>query len=161
VLTFEKVTGVVILDEVPAEENGEEPKDKRESDTFGKVVKYSPKFSLLEKGHNEFEFLPPGWIKLNHNSGMPLYLHQASRVCTWSQPYYIGPGSVRRHEVPISSIPCLKYLRELEREGFKTQPGIVDLTNRRGQKNDPPVVENGDNGASLVCFGDSELGSWI
>ena len=72
---------------------------------------------------------------------MPLYLHQTSRVCTWSQPYFIGPGSVRRHEVPISAIPCLKYLKELEKEGFKTQPGIIDLSNRK--KNEEPV-ENGE-----------------
>jgi microprocessor complex subunit DGCR8 len=47
---------------------------------------------------------------------MPLYLHRHSRVCSLSRPYFLGPGSVRKHEIPISSIPCLNYTRALEKE---------------------------------------------
>jgi microprocessor complex subunit DGCR8 len=47
---------------------------------------------------------------------MPLYLHRQSRVCSLSRPYFLGPGSVRKHEIPISSIPCLSYRKALEKE---------------------------------------------
>lgn len=71
---------------------------------------------LKKKGQDYFEILPEGWIEVTHSSGMPLYLHKPSRVCTMSKPYYLGSGSVRRHELPITAIPCLQYRRELEKE---------------------------------------------
>lgn len=53
---------------------------------------------------------------------MPVYLHKISRVCTLAKPYFLGSGSSRRHEIPISAIPCLAYRRELakEKEGIKS-----------------------------------------
>jgi len=71
---------------------------------------------LLEKGRNHFEVLPEGWVQVTHDSGMPLYLHRHSRVCSASRPYFLGPGSVRKHEIPISAIPCLNYSKALEKE---------------------------------------------
>lgn len=71
---------------------------------------------LKKRGQDYFEVLPEGWIEVTHSSCMPLYLHKASRVCTMSKPYYLGGGSVRKHEIPISAIPCLQYRRELEKE---------------------------------------------
>ncbi|XP_050089644.1 microprocessor complex subunit DGCR8 [Anopheles aquasalis] len=71
---------------------------------------------LDEKGRNHFEVLPEGWVQATHMSGMPLYLHKASRVCTASRPYFLGPGSVRKHEIPLSAIPCLNYRKALEKE---------------------------------------------
>jgi len=71
---------------------------------------------LKKRGQDYFEVLPEGWIEVTHSSGMPLYLHKQSRVCTVSKPYYLGTGSVRKHELPISAIPCLQYRRELEKE---------------------------------------------
>lgn len=53
---------------------------------------------------------------MTHNSGMPLYLHKQSRVCTLAKPYFLGPGSVRKHEVPVSAVPCLQYKRALQEE---------------------------------------------
>jgi microprocessor complex subunit DGCR8 len=73
-------------------------------------------FDVLEKGRNHFEMLPEGWVQVTHDSGMPLYLHRQSRVCSASRPYFLGPGSVRKHEIPLSSIPCLSYQKSLERE---------------------------------------------
>jgi microprocessor complex subunit DGCR8 len=52
-------------------------------------------FFLTEIGHNHFDVLPEGWVQVTHNSGMPLYLHKQTRVCTLSQPYFLGPGSAR------------------------------------------------------------------
>lgn len=69
-----------------------------------------------EIGHNHFDVLPEGWVQVTHNSGMPLYLHKQSRVCTLSKPYFLGPGSVRKHEVPVSALPCLQYKRALIEE---------------------------------------------
>ncbi|XP_025832750.1 microprocessor complex subunit DGCR8-like [Agrilus planipennis] len=50
---------------------------------------------LIERGQNHFEILPEGWIHVIHNSGMPIYLHKTTRVCTLSKPYFLGPGSAR------------------------------------------------------------------
>lgn len=58
---------------------------------------------------------------MTHNSGMPLFLHRQSRVCTLSKPYFLGPGSVRKHEVPVSAIPCLQYKRALKQEEEEKQ----------------------------------------
>lgn len=72
--------------------------------------------SLTEKGRNHFEMLPEGWVQVTHDSGMPLYLHRQSRVCSISRPYFLGPGSVRKHEIPIISIPCLNYRKAMDKE---------------------------------------------
>lgn len=50
---------------------------------------------LVEKGHNHFDILPEGWVEVTHNSGIHLYLHKNTRVCTLSKPYFLGPGSAR------------------------------------------------------------------
>ncbi|RZF37298.1 hypothetical protein LSTR_LSTR005630 [Laodelphax striatellus] len=75
-----------------------------------------PKFVLEELEQNHFDLLPEGWVKLTHRSGMPLYLHRKSRVCTMSRPYYLGPGSNRNHSIPLEAIPCMQYRRALEKE---------------------------------------------
>lgn len=72
------------------------------------------KIVLEEIGHNHFDMLPEGWVQVTHNSGMPIYLHKQTRVCTLSKPYFLGPGSARKHEVPLSAIPCLQYRRALD-----------------------------------------------
>ncbi len=66
-------------------------KTKRKETTYNEKMK----IVLQEKGHNHFEVLPEGWVQVTHNSGMPLYLHKSSRVCSMSRPYFLGPGSVR------------------------------------------------------------------
>ena len=71
---------LLLLDDQDSEKQPFEEKDK--------VV-------LIEKCQNHFDVLPEGWIQVTHNSGMPLYLHKVSRVCTLSKPYFLGPGSVR------------------------------------------------------------------
>lgn len=53
------------------------------------------KVVLEERGKNHFEVLPAGWVDISHNSGIPVYLHKATRVCCVSRPYFLGPGSVR------------------------------------------------------------------
>jgi hypothetical protein len=53
------------------------------------------KYNISEKDQNHFDVLPEGWIKVTHESGIPVYLHRKSRVCTVSRPYSLGTGSVR------------------------------------------------------------------
>uniref|UniRef100_A0A1B6HBH8 DRBM domain-containing protein n=1 Tax=Homalodisca liturata TaxID=320908 RepID=A0A1B6HBH8_9HEMI len=79
-------------------------------------IRLKRKVVLEEIGHDHFDLLPEGWIQIMHNSGMPVYLHQKSRVCTMARPYYLGPGSSRNHKIPLSAIPCLQYRRALEVE---------------------------------------------
>ncbi|CAH0696951.1 unnamed protein product [Spodoptera exigua] len=71
---------------------------------------------LEEKGVNHFEVLPLDWIMVRHISGMPIYMHRATRVCTLSKPYFLGSGNTRRHDIPISAIPCFAYRKALEEE---------------------------------------------
>lgn len=89
-------------------------------------------------GHDHFDLLPEGWIQVTHNSGIPVYLHKQSRVCTLSKPYFLGLGSIRKHEVPISAIPCLHYRREKEKEQNSA------TTNGFAADDDPGVLNPGN-----------------
>ncbi|XP_074601554.1 microprocessor complex subunit partner of drosha isoform X2 [Brevipalpus obovatus] len=71
---------------------------------------------LKKREQDYFEILPEGWIEVTHFSGMPVYLHKQTRVCAMAKPYHLGPGSARKHKIPVSAIPCLAYKRELEKE---------------------------------------------
>ncbi|XP_053680301.1 microprocessor complex subunit DGCR8 [Anopheles nili] len=105
---------------------------------------------LEEKGRNHFEVLPEGWVQATHMSGMPLYLHKTSRVCTASRPYFLGPGSVRKHEVPLSAIPCLNYRKALEKEDeLKKELAAASAAQTAAS------VENGsENGESIPSSSD-------
>ena len=50
---------------------------------------------MIEKGKNHFDVLPNGWVKVDHVSGMPLYLHRQSRSVTLSRPYHLGTAAAR------------------------------------------------------------------
>ncbi|XP_047618082.1 microprocessor complex subunit DGCR8 isoform X2 [Phacochoerus africanus] len=71
---------------------------------------------LKSRGRPPTEPLPDGWIMTFHNSGVPVYLHRESRVVTWSRPYFLGTGSIRKHDPPLSSIPCLHYKKMKDSE---------------------------------------------
>lgn len=103
------------VEEIEAMLNEGLPADLRNKKTESQ---YDEKFKtvLEEKEQNHFEVLPEGWVQVTHNSGMPLYLHTSARVCTVSRPYFLGPGSVRKHQIPISAVPCLSYRRAVEKE---------------------------------------------
>ncbi|XP_056642351.1 microprocessor complex subunit DGCR8 [Diorhabda sublineata] len=91
------------------------------------------KILLIEKGQNHFDVLPEGWIQVIHNSGMPIYLHKASRVCCLSRPYFLGPGSARKHHIPVNAITCLNYKRALEKEEAESK-GSPEVNKQCGQK---------------------------
>lgn len=86
---------------------------------FGKRKPFveKEKAILIEKGINHFDVLPEGWIQVIHNTGLHIYLHKAGRVCTLARPYFLGPGSERKHDIPLSAIPCLSYRRAMESDG--------------------------------------------
>ncbi|ESO05107.1 hypothetical protein HELRODRAFT_99418 [Helobdella robusta] len=110
------------------------------------------KILLVDRGRNPFDILPEGWIVVTHTSGMPLYLHKKSRVCTLSRPYFIGAGSVRRHDIPVSSIPCLQYKRALEEAANQNQ----DINNSTGNPNlenettTTATITNNDNNSNMI-----------
>uniref|UniRef100_A0A8C7UXB5 Microprocessor complex subunit DGCR8 n=1 Tax=Oncorhynchus mykiss TaxID=8022 RepID=A0A8C7UXB5_ONCMY len=79
---------------------------------------------LKSRGRPPTEPLPDGWIMTFHNSGIPVYLHRETRVVTWSRPYFLGTGSIRKHDPPTSSIPCLHY-RKMKDHEERQQNGEV------------------------------------
>ncbi|KAI6210712.1 Microprocessor complex subunit DGCR8/PASHA [Aphelenchoides besseyi] len=93
------------------------------------MEKYPPGATVKKKRVLEmrladaFNILPDGWIEITHDSGLP---HRASRVCTFSRPYFLGASSVRKHKVPISSIPCY-YMRKRQAEiKAQTEPKLIN-----------------------------------
>ena len=50
---------------------------------------------MIEKRKNHFDVLPQGWVKIDHESGVPIYLHRPSRSVTISRPYCLGTASAR------------------------------------------------------------------
>lgn len=90
-------------------------KGEEGDDEFAAPVE-KEKVVLVEKGVDPFDILPEGWVIVTHNCGMPVYLHKQLRVCTLSKPYFLGPGSARKHDIPLSTIPCMAYRRALVTE---------------------------------------------
>uniref|UniRef100_A0A2I3LRS1 DGCR8 microprocessor complex subunit n=1 Tax=Papio anubis TaxID=9555 RepID=A0A2I3LRS1_PAPAN len=80
---------------------------------------------LKSRGRPPTEPLPDGWIMTFHNSGVPVYLHRESRVVTWSRPYFLGTGSIRKHDPPLSSIPCLHYKKMKDNEEREQSSDLI------------------------------------
>ncbi|VDK75292.1 unnamed protein product [Litomosoides sigmodontis] len=104
------------------------------------------KIVLAYRGTDYFDVLPEGWVEVTHSSGLPIYLHKSTRVCTFSRPYFIGPGSVRHHNVPISAIPCLhqrRVLKEIE-EGAAASAAALQsaISESVGVQSGDAAVEN-------------------
>ncbi|XP_073484793.1 microprocessor complex subunit DGCR8 [Aquarana catesbeiana] len=106
---------------------------------------------LKSRGRPPTEPLPEGWIMTFHNSGIPVYLHRETRVVTWSRPYFLGTGSIRRHDPPVSSIPCLHYKRmkdneEKEKNELIPVPGPVESVGEKSERNseeaDPAAADS-------------------
>ncbi|XP_054466643.1 microprocessor complex subunit DGCR8 [Anoplopoma fimbria] len=80
---------------------------------------------LKSRGRPPTEPLPDGWIMTFHNSGIPVYLHRETRVVTWSRPYFLGTGSIRKHDPPTSSIPCLHYKKMKDHEEKELNGDVI------------------------------------
>ncbi|CAL9708674.1 unnamed protein product [Knipowitschia caucasica] len=95
---------------------------------------------LKSRGRPPTEPLPDGWIMTFHNSGIPVYLHRETRVVTWSRPYFLGTGSIRKHDPPTSSIPCLHYKNMREQEEKELNGEVTSNANESLVK--PSQVDN-------------------
>lgn len=72
---------------------------------------------------------------------MPVYLHKQLRVCTLTKPYFLGHGSARKHHIPISSVPCLQYRRQLEKEKQEIEAAAsAPITDSNSDQPPLPVV---------------------
>jgi len=58
---------------------------------------------LDEESFNDND-LPVGWKMLNHHSGMPVYLNEEMKVCTFAKPYFLGVNSLKVST--YSNYPC-------------------------------------------------------
>ncbi|XP_051806995.1 microprocessor complex subunit DGCR8 [Acanthochromis polyacanthus] len=97
---------------------------------------------LKSRGRPPTEPLPDGWIMTFHNSGIPVYLHRETRVVTWSRPYFLGTGSIRKHDPPTSSIPCLHYKKMKEQEERELNGEVSP--NAGGSPSKPGEEANGE-----------------
>ncbi|XP_046977502.1 microprocessor complex subunit DGCR8-like [Vanessa cardui] len=61
------------------------------------------------------DFLPSDWKVIWHDSGVPIYMHKPTRVCTLSKPYVPEANK----GIPMSSIPYVSQRRALEYEEEK------------------------------------------
>ncbi|XP_051922943.1 microprocessor complex subunit DGCR8 [Hippocampus zosterae] len=109
---------------------------------------------LKSRGRPPTEPLPDGWIMTFHNSGIPVYLHRETRVVTWSRPYFLGSGSIRKHDPPTSSIPCLHYKKMKEHEekelnGVVNPQAEVFPVKPSEEANGDDHVENSENTAEV------------
>ncbi|KAA0192667.1 hypothetical protein HAZT_HAZT005765 [Hyalella azteca] len=98
------------------------PHKKKNDDDAEVDTNQQPLFTYVHKTvipcsddlYGPFDRLPEGWVMITHASGIHVYLHRGTRVCTLSRPYFIGQGSTRRHDVPLSAIPCLLHKKKKE-----------------------------------------------
>ncbi|XP_065218906.1 microprocessor complex subunit DGCR8-like [Planococcus citri] len=56
---------------------------------------------------NENSPLPAGWKQIFHESGLPVYVHIETNVCSLSRPYCIYKKGTKSHLLPESAVPCL------------------------------------------------------
>uniref|UniRef100_A0A8C4QRL7 DGCR8 microprocessor complex subunit n=1 Tax=Eptatretus burgeri TaxID=7764 RepID=A0A8C4QRL7_EPTBU len=102
----------------------DEELENGDASTCAQPIVTKIKTVLKTWGRPPAEPLPDGWISAVHNTGVPVYLHRESRVVTWSRPYFLGAGSIRKHEPPLAAIPCLHYQRAKEHH-FETDKEVV------------------------------------
>ncbi|MED6273946.1 Microprocessor complex subunit dgcr8 [Characodon lateralis] len=114
---------------------------------------------LKSRGRPPTEPLPDGWIMTFHNSGIPVYLHRETRVVTWSRPYFLGTGSIRKHDPPTSSIPCLHYKKMKDQEERELNGEVTSNVEEPAlkasvvEKADKSAEEQGENLSSTVNEG--------
>ncbi|KAF7629986.1 hypothetical protein Mgra_00009015 [Meloidogyne graminicola] len=110
---------------------------------------------LEYRANDHFNVLPDGWVEITHASGLPVYLHKPTRVCTFSRPYFIGRCSIRRHKVPESAITCLyqkKYQDEIEASLKEAEhPSVIN--NEEEDKDFRDQSSNNNISAKLITPG--------
>lgn len=84
---------------------------------------------------NEKSKLPEGWKEIYHESGIPLYIHIDTNVCSLSRPYFLGTGSTKSHILPETAISCLYY-----RQAKNNEVICEDLNEPLSDQKDPSVA---------------------
>ncbi|XP_060859857.1 microprocessor complex subunit DGCR8-like [Metopolophium dirhodum] len=82
-----------------------QPKTEYYDETIIKQ-EYKEEEAIRQYDENSYD-LPKGWEKIDHDSGMPIYMNTETRVCSFSKPYFLGIHSLKNHEIPVANIPCL------------------------------------------------------
>ena len=59
------------------------------------ISAFVQQYADIKTVQDPFDILPVGWLQVTHASGMPIFLHKPTRVCSLSRPYFLGPGSAR------------------------------------------------------------------
>ena len=93
------------------------PKKKPQFAIVGDKLISGPDFNVTKYVMEEFpdaSVLPTDWVKINHESGLPIYFHKRTRVATLSKPFCVGKYPARMRHIPLASIPCLKRKKDLE-----------------------------------------------
>ncbi|KAE9549879.1 hypothetical protein FO519_006908 [Halicephalobus sp. NKZ332] len=111
---------------------------------------------LKRRPKDLFNILPDNWIEVTHDSGLIVYLHKPTRVCTFGRPYFLGPGSARHHKVPSSAIPCY-HQRKMEEEEKADMKAYEEHLQRlaEGSEDDKVNIQNQMN-APLLKIKDSK-----
>ncbi|XP_078484935.1 microprocessor complex subunit DGCR8 [Ciona intestinalis] len=112
------------------------------SETTVSPVRYITKRTLkYQCPISSLEPLPEDWVMVSHKSGIPVYLNKKTKVVTLSRPYVVAAGNVKKHNIPISSIPCLDYLKTVDRFNQVTT----------SNENTPSEITNGQINEDQVC----------
>lgn len=124
-----------ILDEdLKAGQNKTNDGDEEEPEVVPSEVQR--KILLVEKGKPPLEALPEGWIQTVHKSGMPVYLHKASRVACITRPYFLGPGSIRvsvwMGMIAEATSECDNFTAPLDPGRGRALPQLQEGPGRRG-----------------------------
>lgn len=95
--------------------------------------------------------LPRGWKQVYHESGATIYVHVETNVCSLSRPYFLGPKSTKRHNVPTTPIPCL-YYRSLQPSGNENLPAVAfDSSACEGNEASCPAEETASSSCADTC----------
>ncbi|KAE9533513.1 hypothetical protein AGLY_009151 [Aphis glycines] len=83
-----------------------------EAEHFNEIIikqEYSEEIEITTELNETYsdDDLPGGWEKIDHDSGMPVYINTETRVCSFSKPYFLGIDSLENHEIPVANVPCL------------------------------------------------------
>ncbi|OQV13069.1 putative Microprocessor complex subunit DGCR8 [Hypsibius exemplaris] len=113
---FEKGEIKDVADEVGASSTVVFAPAHGDDDTAGTTV-CRRKYRLLDGGELQRlgQKLPEGWTVLTHESGLPVFFHQPTRVLTFGKPYALddvppgqptGNATPHSHAVPMDAVPC-------------------------------------------------------
>jgi len=85
---------------------------------------------LLEENALLREVLPPGWLSILHEEGLPFYYHKESRIVSWSRPYLCQPHVIQRHPIPTLIFSDISKHLKIEQNVTSSQPEDPKMTTR-------------------------------